>query len=161
MQTIVQIAERTFPHSNPNDRGDKVRRAALEFKMAAFAGAPEAPCFWCDSPVIWRRATADHVRARCKGGASDASNLVISCWKCNVCRGVVNALAGRLRDIYQNRRRLPVGERKSMLIALLKERDSLLDDLLELEAMYHRKLTGRRLRDCLRELDEVLKAELK
>jgi hypothetical protein len=42
----------------------------------------------------------------------------------------------------------------------LKERDYYLPLFLEIEKWYYAKLEGRRLRVCLNELDEILRAEL-
>jgi hypothetical protein len=41
-------------------------------------------CVYCNSPD---HLTLDHVRPRCRGGRSDASNLVAACRSCNRSKG--------------------------------------------------------------------------
>lgn len=163
----------TFKFDNTRGRGTKSERhASWLFKNQSFSNAltttgdqsnqPLVPCFWCDTHLTRAEATCDHIKSACRGGKTIPDNLVISCRTCNEARGVVNILAGRFRIVYQNKRNIPFGVRRYLIIELIRERNKLLDDLLELESIYYRKLAGRQrqLRDCLKELDELLRAEV-
>lgn len=44
-------------------------------------------CQWCNRPLTYATATADHVRPVALGGPDCPSNLALSCRPCNLARG--------------------------------------------------------------------------
>lgn len=131
------------------------------FRHHTFRFGYRVPCFWCGKWLGQSVATVEHVIQRSRGGTSRRDNLEIACRPCNESRAALSQLAGRIRSVMQNRNRISTVLRKVQLRRLLVERESLLPMLLDLERLYYQKLSGRRLRVCLRELDEVLGADIR
>lgn len=44
-------------------------------------------CFYCDSKLSRRDATADHYKAQAKHGLDDKENIVAACFACNQAKG--------------------------------------------------------------------------
>ena len=130
------------------------------FKCEAFKRVPYIPCFWCGFHLSRTMATADHINPDWRGGSSNSDNLEISCYDCNQKRCLVSSLGSRIRLVLQNKKRTSLSKRRAFLIRLLRERDEWLPLFLEIEKWYYDKLEGRRLRVCLNELDEILRAAL-
>ena len=133
----------------------------MDFKRDVFRdGTIFLPCFWCGLSLAMRDATTDHIKPVSRGGKTTRENVEVSCCPCNERRAVVSKLVGRIREAKQNRNRVPTGNRMLLLSKAIKERDAMLDELLDLERLYYNRLSGLRLRWCLGELDELLRARL-
>ncbi len=134
------------------------------FRDAVFDQDHLLPCFWCDKPVYRTNSYVDHLISKLKGGKSNPNNLRIACHPCAWERQSFSHLAAVIRRQYQNTAKVPIGKRRVKMAHYLKERESILAKLLKWETCYHQRLGdpehAKALRICLREIDEILKAEM-
>lgn len=110
----------------------------------------QRPCFWCGYKLYRIEATADHILPYSLNGQSRPENLEICCHGCQIKRSRLSQIAGCIRSY-------KAGKAPTLNLTRLAERTyDLLPSFLELERLYHAKLTGDRRRGCLREIDYVL-----
>lgn len=137
--------------------GSYVANPETVAKRIHFRQRRKAPCFWCHRLLRPSDAEMDHlVSIRRYGSRDDPNNMVISCYTCNVDRSVVQELASAA--IYlEDKSWVNVGHFSGGWYEWHQRRDAHLELMLKLERLYHEKLSGQLLDECLAEIDEVLK----
>lgn len=116
-------------------------------KANLFRGRRVSPCFWCNLFLTRQAATLDHVVSVRRGGM-DEGNTVLACRRCNDERALIQNLARDAAGLEE--------QGLAKVDSWFKRRETNLWLMLRWERLYHDRLSGEQLRECLAEIDEVL-----